>query len=56
MNHEELIHEYEALHYQLWGQAVNASGMTYDQLLQEVHCMYAQFPAVPTNYQEHYNV
>jgi len=52
MNHEELIHEYEALCYQLFGRTGNATGLTYDQLLQEVHCMYAQFPAVPTNYQE----
>lgn len=47
MNLEELIQEYEALHYQLWGQAVNASGMTYEDLLKGVHAMYAQFPAVP---------
>jgi len=48
MNHEELIHEYEALHYQLFGQAVNASGMTIEQLEKGVHSMYAQFPAAPS--------
>ena len=50
MNHEELIHEYEALHYQLFGQAVNASGMTEDQLAVAVKMMYSMYPAAPSNF------
>ena len=47
MTHEELIDEYEALHYQLYGQSVDASGESYERLLVTVRSMYAQFPAVP---------
>jgi hypothetical protein len=54
MNHEELLHEYEVLRYQLFGQAGNGSGLTYDQLQQEVHAMYGQFPAVPNLTKESY--
>lgn len=50
MNHEELIHEYEALHYQMFGQSVNGSGMTEDQLAVAVKMMYSMYPAAPSNF------
>ena len=54
MDHEELIQEYEALHYQLWGRAGYTNNMTSKELQEAIHCMYAQFPAAPTNLTKEY--
>jgi len=43
MTLEELIDEYETMHYQAWGQSIDASGMSYEQLLLAVRSMYAFF-------------
>ncbi len=47
MERKELLEEYSLLCFQLYGRTVGGSHLTNDQLQQEVHCMYAQFPAVP---------
>jgi len=47
MDPREAIAEYELLCLQLYGRTVSGSRLTYDQLMQEIHCMYAQFPAAP---------